>query len=222
LRNRLFIFYFFYKLLEIDMKLKRIVLISLLIFLSLSTTYFAIQSYTLQNQLTENSKIIREKEITYNKLKERYIQSLKARSKLSRRLSNLYDEYYSLLAEYKALKNILSELSKNCQYREITYNELLLFLKDDKTDEKVAIFKNLKYVCIDFAIDLRKNAHKLGIKCGIVLLYFESGAHSINVFSTTDRGLIFVEPQDDTVFTKEQLIQYWSRFERLLRIIIIW
>jgi len=204
------------------MKLKRIIFISLLIFLSLSTTYFLIQSYTLQNQLIESSKIIKEKDIAYNKLKERYIQSLKARSKLSRRLSNLYDEYYSLLAKYEELKNILSELSEDFEYREITYNELLLFLKDDKTNEKVAIFKNLKYICIDFAIDLRKNAHKLGIKCGIVLLYFESGAHSINVFSTTDKGLIFVEPQDDTVFTKEQLIQYWSRSEKLLRIIIIW
>jgi hypothetical protein len=51
-------------------------------------------------------------------------------------------------------------------------------------------------ICADFAERLHNNAEKAGIRCGYISLNFDTGeGHALNVFETTDRGLIYV---DDT------------------------
>jgi hypothetical protein len=104
-----------------------------------------------------------------------------------------------------------------------TYSELLSFLSSDNTDtysyglgisagsiyfgdeedmldlgfiqniiDGIAQPKNPK-ICADFAERLHNNAEMAGIKCGYVSLV--SPNHALNVFQTTDKGLIYI---DDT------------------------
>lgn len=72
--------------------------------------------------------------------------------------------------------------------KDVSYAELLAFLKEDKTDELP--YTNT-FQCGDFAVLLHNNAEKAGIKAG-----FEGAngcKHAYNLFNTTDKGLVRID-----------------------------
>jgi calcineurin-like phosphoesterase family protein/2'-5' RNA ligase len=79
-----------------------------------------------------------------------------------------------------------------------TWAELVAFLQSDHTDE--IIYDYDTFVCADFAELLHNNAEAAGIKAGYVCITlgpadyspFISG-HALNMFETTDRGLVFID-----------------------------
>lgn len=75
-----------------------------------------------------------------------------------------------------------------------TWEELLAFLKEDKTDKKPYVPG--EYECGNFALELHNNAEAHGIRAALVAVHFyNSLSHAINAFKTTDRGLVYI---DDT------------------------
>jgi|GEM_PF-563957 len=80
--------------------------------------------------------------------------------------------------------------------RDPTYEEALQFISSDQTDENE---HTENYTCFNFAADFEKNAFEAGYRCGWVYVEFTDGAHAIVCFNTTNLGLIFIEPQDDTI-----------------------
>jgi len=74
-----------------------------------------------------------------------------------------------------------------------TYNELIKFIKLDKTDEIEYDYNN--FVCADFAQTVHNNAENVGIKAAWVSIEFEDKeyGHACNAFNTTDRGMIFID-----------------------------
>lgn len=75
-----------------------------------------------------------------------------------------------------------------------TWEELLDFLKEDKTDENPYV--SGKYECGNFAQDLHNNAEGKGIRAALVAVHFHNApSHALNAFKTTDRGLVYI---DDT------------------------
>lgn len=87
------------------------------------------------------------------------------------------------------------------------YTELLDFLRHDKTDSHRYI--KGKYECCDFAADVNNNAELEGIRAAFVLIDFPEGGHAIVAFETTDRGLIFIEPQADRAAKPVIGKHYW-------------
>jgi hypothetical protein len=90
--------------------------------------------------------------------------------------------------------------------RDPSYEEMESFLASDETDSHE--YDELDYNCYDFASDVCNHAFQLGYRCGFVYIELSnstedfiagriSGAHAIVCFNTTDRGLIFIEPQYD-------------------------
>jgi hypothetical protein len=72
-----------------------------------------------------------------------------------------------------------------------TYQQLLDFIKADKTDELT--YTNT-FVCSDFAEVLHNNAEKAGIKCAWVGCDFTYGeGHAFNEFNTTDKGTMYID-----------------------------
>jgi len=69
-----------------------------------------------------------------------------------------------------------------------TYDQLLVFLKADRTDEQPY---TSTYVCSDFAKTLHNNAEAAGIKAGWVGA--EGANHAFNVFETTDKGTVYID-----------------------------
>lgn len=77
-----------------------------------------------------------------------------------------------------------------------TYQEMKAFLAQDLTNTMRYIQD--EYVCVDFAAAVNNNAEAMGIRCAIVDIFYPEGyGHTIVAFETTDRGLIFIEPQFD-------------------------
>lgn len=91
-----------------------------------------------------------------------------------------------------------------------TSEELFNFLKNDLTNSRSYVFGS--FVCIDFAIMLHDNAELSGIKSGVVTIEFydKEVGHALNVFNTTDKGLIYVDTTNDTydVFSGESYSEY--------------
>ena len=103
------------------------------------------------------------------------------------------------------LKNQLTVLPPE----NLTYEELMEFLKRDKTDEKE--FIPYKYEALDFARELRENAQKEGIRTGLIALSTKEFTFYINVFETADKGLIYINPQGDEIVTVRRGESYWEQ-----------
>jgi len=95
-----------------------------------------------------------------------------------------------------------------------TYQEMLTFIRNDKTDQKNYI--DGSYVCHDFTIDVKRNAFNAGYRCFFV--YIEMGkytvdpsAHALVAFNTTDRGIVYIEPQTDMIMNVKVGQPYWDR-----------
>jgi hypothetical protein len=87
-------------------------------------------------------------------------------------------------------------LASSVSSRNPTYLEAQQFITSDKTDSHPYIEGS--YTCANFASDFRRNALRAGYECGYVFVYFpDFQSHVLNCFNTTDKGLVFVEPQWD-------------------------
>jgi len=78
-----------------------------------------------------------------------------------------------------------------------SYKELMTFIAADKTDAKK--YNAQTYNCFDYSADVNNNAETAGIRCAFVTIdYPQSPGHAIVAFETTDKGLIYIEPQSDS------------------------
>jgi len=103
---------------------------------------------------------------------------------LEDKLSNLQVNYARLTTGYGYV------------LRDPSYQEMKDFLKQDETSEQEYL-KN-EYICVDFAANVKAKAAKEGIRCAYVVIeYLGITGHAIVAFNTTDRGLVYIEPQFD-------------------------
>ncbi len=80
--------------------------------------------------------------------------------------------------------------------RDPSYQEMKAFLEQDETSEQEYLMN--EYICVDFAANVKANAAKEGIRCAYVVIeYLGTTGHAIVAFDTTDRGLVYIEPQFD-------------------------
>ena len=99
----------------------------------------------------------------------------------------------------------------------ITWTELVSFLEKDHTNWNPYVPG--KYTCLDFSTDLVANATQQGIKAWIVAVDFTDGGpgHAFVAFETSDRGIVYVEPQaDDTypiVAVGKNLCDSWGVYQ---------
>jgi cell division protein FtsB len=119
--------------------------------------------------------------------------------------------------------------------RDPSYQEMKDFLKQDKTDKQE--YSESDYVCVDFAADVKANAAKEGLRCAYVAIeYLGRTGHTIVAFDTSDRGLVYIEPQFDWEVEPEIGRRYYqcvkppaghymtapSYDDTIARIIVIW
>lgn len=134
---------------------------------------------------------------------------------------------YNLGYENGYLQGVIDGAGRGSTIRDPTYREAMTFVEMDQTDKNE--YKERVYTCINFAADFKMNAFKMGYKCGLVYIEFPSGAHALVCFNTTDKGLIFIEPQTDSTMRVEVGIHYWRDNgylcpwdDTIIRYIIIW
>jgi uncharacterized protein YoxC len=106
-----------------------------------------------------------------------------------------------------ALSNVVKNLTEKTALLEVKakqkgivnppYSELVQFIVEDRTDAMA--YTNNSFVCTDFANMFIANFKKKGYYSCFTELVFEEGAHAIVAVNTTDRGLMYVEPQSDGI-----------------------
>ena len=108
-------------------------------------------------------------------------------------------------------------LTTGTKWVDPTYQEMIDFLRADQTNQLV--YQDFTFICSDFAATLSRDAYKQGYRCFSVELYFAYGpdypdasstAHDINAFNTTDKGLVYVEPQTDSIMNVRLNQSYWE------------
>jgi hypothetical protein len=94
------------------------------------------------------------------------------------------------------------------------------FYQNDTTNLHPYI--NGTYNCENFARDFKANASSHGIRCAFIILDFnDSAGHCINAVSTTDHGMVYIEPQSDTILATPVVGQLFQG--KLIKgIVVIW
>jgi len=82
-----------------------------------------------------------------------------------------------------------------------TFQEVRDFVLEDPTSRNEFVLN--QYECRHFATEVNNNAEAAGLRCAIVLLCYKRGQHSVVAFDTTDRGMIYIEPQTDAAIQPE-------------------
>ncbi|MEM2026834.1 MAG: hypothetical protein QW341_00530 [Candidatus Bathyarchaeia archaeon] len=134
---------------------------------------------------------------------------------------------FNLGYESGYLHGVIDGAGRGFTIRDPTYKEAMNFVEIDQTDKNKYVERT--YTCINFAADFKMNAFKAGYRCGLVYLEFPKGAHTLVCFNTTDMGLIFIEPQTDSIMKVDVGIHYWRDNgylylddDTIVRYIIVW
>ncbi len=107
-------------------------------------------------------------------------------------------KYWTLVVAVALVLVVASTLVSANVPRNPTYAQALQFVASDKTESHMYLAG--VYLCGNFSADFQENALKAGFNCGYVTLFFvDDTKHALNSFSTTDRGVIFIEPQTDEI-----------------------
>jgi hypothetical protein len=88
-----------------------------------------------------------------------------------------------------------------------THQQMLSFMATDTVHNSVY---SSTYVCWNFCNDYINEAFRAGWGCGFVYIAFPDSAHGVVCFNTTDRGILFVEPQSNVIVKVANGYSYWS------------
>lgn len=117
----------------------------------------------------------------------------------------VYDPNIILLSYHNGLKPQIvgnstgdwMSIHNNPKATDPSYQQLINFIMVDDTDQ--IPYHNGSFVCVDYAVRVHDNAENAGIRAGVVSLDFSDGqGHSINVFNTTDRGIVYIDCTGNT------------------------
>jgi hypothetical protein len=118
--------------------------------------------------------------------------------RISTTLSRIVRRYWTLAVAIALVAIVASTMVNASLPRNPTYAEVGAFAASDKTDAHHYIPGT--YMCVDFARDFQSSALKAGFNCGIVTAFFpDETSHDLDCFNTTDRGMIYFEPQTDQI-----------------------
>jgi len=101
--------------------------------------------------------------------------------------------------------------------RDPTHQEVLDFLKYDETDkipsEESSFLSIISYEgYYDHVASFKKHAHEAGYRCLWVNIELpDSILSELVAFNTTDRGMVFIDPENDKIVTFSIGEPYWDR-----------
>ena len=98
-------------------------------------------------------------------------------------------------------KEIKLALSKSQKFHTPTVREIKEFLKEDDTDKHEW---SEEYDCTEFSNEIVRKLKERGIFSCVAEINYDEFAHNIVAVETTE-GLIYIEPQDDTIIRESEL-----------------
>jgi len=167
----------------------------------------AMERRQLQNELEAKELARKNLEDAFTKLKDDLASEKKKQSELTTQCEALRQQGAPVPMTEHALKQQLQPVQTDCAsnlkqrnvLRNPTWQELKDFLRDDLTNEKS--YDRANYNCQGFTLELRDHARDLGWRSAFISVSYEGKdiGHAFNAFETSDEGLIYIEPQKDSV-----------------------
>ena len=101
-----------------------------------------------------------------------------------------------------------------------TYEEVMKFIKNDETDKEKYIIHD--FDCSHFSSIVVKNALSSNIFACVVDIDFDANSdgeidsgHMIVAFNTIDKGIIYIEPQNDKIVDLHIGMNYWCSINNI-------
>ena len=89
------------------------------------------------------------------------------------------------------------------------YSEAMTFIRDDTTNRNR--YDEETYNCGHYSTDVNNNAENQGIRCSLVIVNLKDGdLHALVAFNTTDKGILYIEPQSDEKVNLQIGKDYWA------------
>ena len=172
----------------------------------------------LENDYSNVKNDLNELNRTYNDLLENYKDLQENHSKLQsdytltkENLENVKDNLNQLKKTNNELNQEIKNLKNGSTYYKPSLSSVNEFLKENDVDERE--YKDEDYTCVDYTFDLMEAGKKEGFETGFVYIYLYSdnsnSAHSIAYFNTSDEGVVYVEPQTDTMLYELPKDEYY-------------
>jgi hypothetical protein len=157
------------------------------------------RAFALANENAPSFEPFWQKHLKANSFGKRRITSLGVASRrINTTLSRAVKRHWTLAVAIVFVGIVASTLVNASILRDPTYAEAAGFIASDKTSTHLYIAET--YTCGDFARDFQAGALKAGFSCGIVTEFFpDETSHDLNCFNTTDKGMVYVEPQTDQI-----------------------
>ena len=165
---------------------------------------------TTQNQLatTQNSLAATQKDLTaaqaqattlQTSLTTAQTQAATLQTSLTAEQTQAATLQTSLTATNSQVTALQSQLSSGHILGDTTYAAMLTFLASDKTD--LNTYNVNTYNCVNFSADVIANAAKQYIRCALISIDMNNAdaGHDIVAFNTTDKGMVYIEPQNDCI-----------------------
>jgi hypothetical protein len=189
---------------------------------------YSYQAYTINNQLIDEKNVRNQTEmILENTTEQLNITSTELKNvridlnRLDMLFRSTTENLNKTRDELNTTKTELMYARQGGEYllHNPTYAEMKSFLQNDTTDKN--IYNSTTYTCSYFSMDVKNNAETQGIRCALIILYFNNTlGHAMVGFNTTDNGFIYIEPQDDKEKNIVEGSIYWGYAIRT--ILIIW
>lgn len=145
-------------------------------------------NYELAETLNATMSAVSELSYAVSELSYATRNNSAAISKLSEKAS-IQEEMISNLMEKIKQKGLVNP----------SYSEVIQFVVEDRTD--VMSYIKEMFTCSDFTNMFIKNFREKGYFSCYTEIVFEEGAHAVVAVNTTDKGLMYVEPQTDQIIT---------------------
>jgi hypothetical protein len=178
---------------------KKVIVIVVFIILSIITVMeirHQVEIRQINNDHSTNIQILNGVILSYEQSTERLNAEINMKEDTIFQLQNL------LVDTNASLSQNVSELKK-LRYgswytqHDPTYLEVVRFIQKDTTD--LFTYNETYFNCMYFAQYVDINVERQGIRCALVVLYFNGtdAGHAIVGFNTSDKGMVYVEPQSD-------------------------
>jgi prefoldin subunit 5 len=183
-------------------KEKKIAIVGIIIILSISI--LSIIEFSVMSEAI--SELQQEKKFLENRVQDKMNE-----------LQNVNSQISSLNSQINQIQNSLNEainelelLNSGNRYKlqDPTYSEALSFIRSDKTNIKP--YDDDTFNCAHYAQEVNNNAEEQNMRCAYVLVNLSEGAHALVGFNTTDKGIIYFEPQNDYKVNLETGKDYWA------------
>jgi hypothetical protein len=166
--------------------------------ISISTLYTIYQS---------TSELSQEKQTLQNEL-----------NSCEKELTNVDLQIYYTENELIKTRNSLNETCYEVEMRQSdgiyelhnpSYSEAMNFIKTDKTNYKK--YDDETFNCAHYSLEVNNESESRGIRCAFVVVNLSGGvAHALVAFNTTDKGILYIEPQSDEKVNLEVGKDYWA------------